>query len=798
LRQNLNFEVDGDFGFIVIETRPQQISSLFRPASFFYMSKPLPNLASETQSSAPNFRQPAAAAIAAMIMAQGLAGNLRADPSKSDDLFADGFSSVQIASLKLPEMVVSDQRAKSLASPKFTEPLRDTPQTVVVIPNTVYEEQAATSLRDVLRNTPGITFQAGEGGGAPGDNLFIRGFGARNDVYIDGVRDPGIVSRDTFNVEQVEVAKGPSSATSGRGSTGGSVNLVTKRPRLGHAGEIEATYGSADYGRATLDVNQSVDTGALAGVAVRLNAVWTDGGVAGRDVVKNRNWGIAPSLAFGLGHPTTVVLAYQHLEQDNIPDYGLPGTLPAAAVAAGQTLDDIDWSNFYGLAARDYEKTKSDLATVIVEHTFNPAASLRNLTRYGRNTRDAVITPPRAASAANAAADPGFDDSVAQMRRTDTKYQDRQDEIVANQTDLTLQFATGPVKHDLSAGLEVSREDQKSHGKTDTYAHGRPPVTDFYHPNPDDPYTPDIVRTGAVTKAIADSGAVYAFDTLKFGRHWELTGGARWEVLDADYKTVAADGAVARFQRTDDMASWRAGLVYKPVKNGSIYAGYGTSFNPAVDGNQGLTLGASGNNSADLAPEKSRSYEIGAKWDVAHRRLALTAALFRTEKTNARTTNDAGDTILAGDQQVDGVEFGATGRLTERWSVFGGYAYMDGEVKSSGVANQVDAALQYVPKQTFNLWTTYRLPAGFSLGAGTQFTDGYFYALPSATDTPAQGLGTRYWLYSAMVSWQVNKTLSLRLNVTNLTDERYIDRGYRGHVIPGAGRTVLLTAGLSF
>jgi catecholate siderophore receptor len=763
------------------------------------MSNALPNLASDSRRpSTSTLRQPTAAAIAAMIMAHGLSAPLGAAPSQLGEPQADGFTGIEIAKLKLPEMTVNDQRAKPLSSPKFTQPIRDTPQTIVVIPNKIYAEQGATSLRDVLRNTPGITFQAGEGGGAPGDNLFIRGFGARNDVYIDGVRDPGVVSRDTFNVEQVEVAKGPSSATSGRGSTGGSVNLVTKQPRVGDAAKLEATYGSADYGRATLDVNHSVADGALAGAAIRLNAVWTDGGVAERDAVKNRNWGIAPSLAFGLGSPTTVVLTYQHLEQDNIPDYGLPGTLPAQAIADGKTLADIDWSNFYGLTARDYEKTRSDAASLIVEHTFQPGTTLRNLTRYGRNTRDAVITPPRAASAANAATDPGFDAGVAQIRRTDTKYQDRQDEVVANQTNLAVQFATGPIKHDVAAGVEVSREDQTSYGKTDTYANGRPPVTDFYHPNPDDPYSPGIERTGAVTKAVADSGAVYAFDTLKFGRHWELTGGARWEVLDATYKTRAADGTVARFQRTDDMVSWRAGLVYKPAKNGSLYAGYGTSFNPSVDGNQGLTLGATGNNGADLAPEKNRSYEVGTKWDVAHKRLALTAALFRTEKTNAKTTDTAGNTVLAGDQQVDGLELGATGRITDDWSVFGGYAYMDGTVKSSGVATQVDAALQYVPKQTFNLWTTYRLPAGFTVGAGAQFTDGYFYALPSATATPSQGLGTRYWLYSAMASYQVNPHLSLRLNVTNLANERYIDRGYSGHVIPGAGRTVLLTAGLSF
>lgn len=736
--------------------------------------------------------RPSPPALTALALLHGLVPSLHANDD--DQLTTAGHDNPEA----LPKLVVRDAKPSALASPKYTEPLRDTPQTVVVIPAAIYTEQGATSLRDVLRNTPGITFQAGEGGNAPGDNLFIRGFGARNDVFLDGVRDAGVLSRDTFNIEQVEVVKGPSSSTFGRGSTGGSVNQVTKTPGLRDAAKIEATAGNAAYARATLDANQALPSSPLPGAAVRLNAVWTDAGVAGRDAVKNRNWGVAPSLALGLGTPTTVTLAYQHLAQDNRPDYGLPGTLPAVALAAGQTIADLDWSNFYGLLARDYEKIESDGATAIVTHKFPGGAALRNLTRYGRNTRDAVVTPPRAATPANAASDPGFDATVAQIRRTDTKYQDRRDEILANHTNFNASFSSGPVQHDFGGGIEVSREDQRSDAKTDLFSSGRPPVTDLYHPNPHDAYTPAIVRTGAFTKAIADSGAVYAFDTAKLGPQWELNAGARWENFDVNYRNVAADGTSTRFQRTDDMLSWRGGLVFKPVPEGTLYAGYGTSFNPSADSSQGLALAGSGVTSANLAPEKNISREIGAKWDFLKTRLSTSLAFFRTEKTNARTTDAAGDTVLAGDQRVEGIEIGVNGRLTDTLSVFSGYAYMEGTVKSSGVAQQVDAALQYVPRQTFNLWATQRLPAGFTLGAGAQFTDGYFYALPSATATPSSGVGTRYWLYGAMAAYEVNQHLTLRLNVNNLTDERYIDRGYGGHVIPGAGRTALLNATYSF
>lgn len=717
---------------------------------------------------------------------------------------------------KLADVTVIGQTVKDVSSPKYTEPLRDIPQTIVVIPSSVYSEQGATSLRDVLRNTPGITFQQGEGGSAPGDNLFIRGFGARNDIYVDGARDPGVLTRDTFNIESVEVSKGPSSATSGRGSTGGSVNQVSKMPRLENFTKLDATIGNGDYKRSTLDVNQALDSTVLKGAAVRVNAVWNDAGVVGRDEIFNKSWGIAPSLAVGLGTPTTLTLSYFHLHQNNLPDYGLPMTLPAGAIASGKTINDLDWSNFYGLVSRDYEHIDSDAVTGIIEHKFDDDTSLRNLTRYGVNRRDAIVTPPRAASipptvpsATNGMLDPGYNPAIAQMRRTDTKYQDRDDKTLSNQTNLTTAFQTGALKHSLTTGIEVSREDQKSYTKVDDNVAatapnaGRPPVTDLYHPDPHQPYTGSIHRNGAYTAAIADSGAIYVFDTLKFNPQWEVNFGGRYELLDVSYKTVTAPtttvpSAVARFQRTDDMFSWRGGIVFKPVESGSIYAGYGTSFNPSVDAAQGLSLAATGATNANLAPEKNRSYELGTKWDLVKKKLAVSAALFRTEKTNARTTDASGATVLAGNQKVDGLELGATGNITDVWTVFGGYAYMDGKVDASGIPTQVDAQLTYVPKQSFNLWTTYRLPIGLTLGAGAQFTDGYFFALPSATATPVISPKSRYWLYSAMASYPVTKHLTLRLNINNLTDEQYMDRGYQGHFTPGVGRTFLLNASYSF
>lgn len=238
----------------------------------------------------------------------------------------------------------------TLSSPKYTQPLRNTPQTVAVIPQQIFNQQSATTLREVLRNTPGITMNIGEGGtGYPsGDTVMIRGFNARADVYIDGTRDVGAVGRDAFNIESVEVAKGPASVTAGRGSVGGSINLVTKGASLWNAAEVRLTGGTSDHKRGTFDVNRRLGQSA----AFRLNGMWQDVAYPGRELVKYKSWGLAPSLAFGLGTATTFTLNYSHVKQNNVPDWGLPGLLPDVATANHVTADDLDWSNFYGILSR--------------------------------------------------------------------------------------------------------------------------------------------------------------------------------------------------------------------------------------------------------------------------------------------------------------------------------------------------------------------------------------------------------------------------------------------------------------
>lgn len=671
------------------------------------------------------------------------------------------------------ESVEVTGRLTGVSTPKLTEPLRDIPQTITVIPRAVMQEQGATTLRDVLRNVAGITFQAGEGGVPAGDQLSIRGFSARTDMFVDGVRDFGGYSRDSFNMEQVEVAKGPTSTLAGRGSTGGAINQVSKAPNLSPSADAAISAGTASYQRSTLDVNQPLPDFPIPGSAIRVNAMWTDTNVPNRERVHAERWGVAPSIGFGAGTATRATLSYFKLKQDNLPDYGLPwvpaNTNPELQAYANGTAP-VDQSNFYGLVNRDFEKTDTDLATIDVAHDFGGATIVRNLTRWGRNVRDSVITAPRFAA---------VNTRTALNRQFQSR--DMTDDIVANQTNVTTRFAAGGVQHAIAAGVEFSSEHSINYARTAPAA----PTADLFNPNPDDPFAGPITRTGANTDGNANSAAAYAFDTVNIGSHLELTGGLRWDRFAVDYTSTAVTGVPTAFERTDTMTSGRAGAIFKPRTEGSLYVGFGTSFNPSAEG---LSLSAA---NVGLEPEKTRNLELGTKWDLFRQQLSATAALFRTEKTNSRTPGvNPGDppTVLAGRQRVEGFEVGISGRLRHWWTAIANYAHMRSTIEASNRPAELDQNLALTPENTLSLWTTVDLPRGIGIGGGAQYMDSVFRNATNTTGVPS------YWLLNATASYAVNTHLTLRVNGSNLADADYVDRIGGGHYIPGPGRQLLVTA----
>jgi catecholate siderophore receptor len=661
-----------------------------------------------------------------------------------------------------------------LTSPKYTEPLRDTPQTITVIPESVIKAQGATTLRDVLKNVTGISIQAGEGGVPSGDNLSIRGFNARTDIFVDGIRDTGSYSRDPFNVEQIEVSKGPSSSFVGRGSTGGSVNMASKSPRRGRSGSFNLTGGSPSYQRGTFDYNAPIKN--IKGAAFRLNGMFTNSNSPGRNAVETKRWGLAPSLGFGLGTGTSMVISYNHMDTKNLPDYGIPWVpatnIPLAAYA--NQAPPVDFNNFYGLKTRDFEKTFTRMGTTEIRHDLNGSMMLQSVLRYGKTKRDSVIASPR------------FLDNNSTIIRRELQSRDQNDTIATSQTNLTAVTKTGALHHTVVAGVEFTREGSQNFARTGPAT----PNTDLYHPDPDQPYAGPIARTGANTKAVSHTKAAYAGDTVKLGDHWQVSGSLRFDDFKLNYKTTAVGGAVTPFQRIDSMWSGRTAVVYKPQQAGSFYFGYGTSLNPSAEG---LSLTTA---TANLKPEKSRSYEAGTKWDLIANRVAVSAAWFRTEKVNARTPGiNPGDppTILDGQQNVDGVEFGFSGNITDRLQTITSYTYMKSRIVQSNNAAEAGREFGNTPRHSFNVWSNYQLPKGFDLGGGITYTGERFNG-----NTNTSRLAQGYWVADATAAYRVSEELTLRLNVNNLTNERYIDRVGGGHFVPGPGRMAMMSLDYGF
>jgi catecholate siderophore receptor len=702
-------------------------------------------------------------------------------------------------SVQLPPVSVQGQggqtgyKVDEPTLPKFTEPLRDTPQTINVVPKQVIEQRGATTLREVLRNVPGVTVNAGEGGGPQGDNLRIRGFAANTDLFLDGMRDISQTSRDPFNLQQLEVLKGPSSIAFGRGSTGGIINQVSKTPFTGQAFYDGAlTVGTDMTKRAAIDLNQPLTDGlSLGGAALRLNALIHDSDFAGRDEINNSRWGFAPSLTVGQNRDTRATLSYFHFEQDNLPDYGLP--LINGRVPAG-----IDQGNYYGLKNIETEQTKNDIATLKVEHDVNDSMMLRNQFRYEYDTRYAIVSPPRASAftLANGLVTHNVSNAatLAAANNGNASGRDTYNELIINQTDLTSRFATFGIDHALVTGVELSREVFDNHA----FSYTGIAAASAFSPNPDAVFG-NFTR-GTVSHVSADTFGVYAIDTIKLSKQWEVVGGVRWDRMTTDSSATTAAGVRTDLSRTDEMPSWRAAVVYKPVEAGSVYVSYGTSFNPSAE-SLSLAVDAGGANtsanSANLPPEKNESYEIGTKWEVLDKRLFLTGAIFRIVKTNARTQdplNLTDFTVLEGEQRVDGFEIGAVGRITRDWQVFAGYTYLDGKVTKSRNAAELGNQTGNTPHHSFSAWTTYDLTQRFQVGFGTQYVSERTISTTNTARLPS------YWLFDAMLGYKVSENVDLRLNLLNLTDEFYIDRVHTGggHGVPGAGRTALLTTAFHF
>lgn len=677
-------------------------------------------------------------------------------------------------------------------SPKMTAPLLDTPRSVQVVPKQVMSDQSASSLQDVLQNSPGITFAAGEGGRAGGDLPVIRGQNAASSLFLDGMRDASMQARDTFNLEQVEIIKGPDSVYSGRGGAGGSINLVSKAPKAKDAIEVTGQIGTDRNYRGTVDSNWRLGEKS----AFRLNVMGTKGDVPGRDRAVNfERWGVAPSLMLGMGTPTRITLSYYHYQNDSMPDYSIPYD-PRVGLPVTETLG-ISRKNFYGLAERDFMKTRDGMATVDFQHDFSDKLTLRNVVRYGRETADYLATQPDL-TLANLPA--GIVNRPAYGRYYTTK-------AFANQTDLSGEFLTGAVKHGFDLGFEYTSVKQTMAYTNDqvlssdgvTKCPADLTQTSLRNPDPNVAYPCRTARSWPAPYA-TDTLALYGFDTLKFDEQWQASVGLRWD----NYRTSGHDKKKQGYSRTDNLFNYQLGLAYKPVPQGTIYASYGTSSTPsAVAGATASDILRKSSDEA-AAPEKSRSVEAGVKWLVLDERLTLTGAVFQDTRRNTNIEVLPNEYEQAGQTRVRGIELGFSGSITPAWNIYGGYTFLDSKLirggrKDIGAEGQ---DLPNTPRNAFSLWSTYKVLPELTLGGGAYYVDkvyGNADAGVDASGAPKARWVPSYWRFDAMAKYKFSSHLALQLNVLNVFDQTFYTRARpKNHAALGTGRAALLSVRLRY
>jgi catecholate siderophore receptor len=687
-------------------------------------------------------------------------------------------------------------KADYVSSNKITGPLLNTPQTVTVVPGTIIQERKTTTLIETLRQTPGITIDAGENAFGSGGNAFnIRGFNSTGNVFIDGTRDNGSYVKDTYNTEQVEIIKG-AAADNGRGGAGGYVNIVTKTPKLENFVESNVGIGFDEYDsemrrRAALDVNQAYGT-----TAVRLNSFIQDGGVAGRDIAEANAWGVAPSLAFGLGTDTRAIFQYEHVERRDVPDSGVSFNRGGDGIWIGGAGVNTNGSGtgsrdtYFGRRT-DFDDVNADAFTARFEYDIAPGVTITNQTRWAEINREADYH--FASAPTIGAAGHGF--------------YDRTNESLYNQTNLSARFTTGSWRHTLSTGVEFSRE------KADAFRFDS---------------TPPISHESSNVKI--DTAAAYLYDTIELSKKWQVVGGLRVEHYDVELEGDNLAGGPA-YSDSDVTVGGKVGVIYKPVKEGSLYASYGISHLPHGSLLSNPDTSRTGENAfpgfvPGADPVELHNYEVGVKWDWLGGKFSTTAALFRTEKHNvAITGRDVGQPAPAtfkgyGEQTVEGIEIGFAGDLTDRWKAFGGLTLLESERNHSAylddVRRRANAAdygtslstngdqLAFTPKVYATLWTTYDFTDKLTLGAGFQYVGESFIGRPDdATRIIKNGVYGKlpdYFLVNLMASYDITDNIELSLNVDNVFDELYLTtanwNGAWGYL--GAPRTYWLSANVKF
>jgi catecholate siderophore receptor len=687
------------------------------------------------------------------------------------DAFADTAAATSDGATSVQSVVVTGQKP-SLTT--LTQPLQNTPQAINVVPAQVLQDEGVVSLQEALKNVPGVTLNAGEGG-SHGDAINLRGFPASDDFFLDGLRDTGFYTRDPFDLEAIEVYKGPASTLFGRGSTGGVVDQVSKQPKLGGFEDGALTFGTNREVRGTADIDAPISDDA----AFRINLMGLRSNVTDRDIVLNQRWGVAPSLKIGFDGPTTFTLDFYHEQENNIPDYGIP-------FVAGRPAP-VPRSDFYGLALYDRNQTNVNIVTGKLSHEFSDDLSVTETARYGNYWFLTLETAPHYDPAkVNPIPVPTASTPLAGI----LTFRDRPHvggviETAMSETQVTYKSHLGWAENALVAGLDLDQE--TSSLKRYVNAISSIPPTLVVNPNPFELIPGGQVLTVRQTPVTAtDTIGVFVLDTLNIGTHWSLIGGIRYDRFHAKFDEPFTN---SHFDHTDNIPSPRAAIVYKANDNASFYFSYGTSFDPSAEN---LSLAA---NSQALPPEKDNTYEGGAKFQFLSGRMAASGSIFRTEMTNARVADPDNPALqaLAGDLLVKGIELDLSGYITPQLEILANYTYLDGKNTTPVAAALTVNPLQNMAPNQVNAWVEYEPNETWKVGTGINYLGRREADVNNTAFVPS------YLTWDAMVSYRLNNHLTLQVNALNLTDALYFTNSYfsspaENHVVPGPGRTVLFTA----
>lgn len=679
------------------------------------------------------------------------------------------------------------------ANSKFTEPLVNTSKIITVVGKEQMEDAGITALRDLMRMQPSVTIGTGEGGNAEGDRFMIRGFDVRNDLFVDGMRDPGSTVRDIFATEQIEISKGPSSTFAGRGTTGGAVNSVAKKAQ--DADFARGTLTAGNDKRATLDANRVINDK----LKVRGNLMVQDSDIAGRNHVYKKGHGAAVAADYQATDKLALGLDVYHLRNEQMPDRGHPWDAKTGAPAK------VDRNNFYGIVGRDFQDTGADIVTGTVDYTVSENTRITSKTRTGETTNKYIVSTPASIPATTTL---GAATTITNRASTG----DFTNEFSGNNTQITHEFHKGEVEHTVVAGFEVSKEKVTNQPpRLNTFnATTNPtgvaaPVLNVLNPN-NNVAAPGIQASNPTTgksTVDADVQSVYLMDTVKLNPKWQVFGGLRHDTFDVTsesfaYAAGASSGQISTVnppvKYNKGFNNWHAGVVYKPKENGSVYVSGSTSSNmpgEMYDGVGDVAYGGLNASVAGFEPERNKVIEVGTKWNLANDNLAVSAVAFQQTKKNKIESNTSNRAAA----EINGVELGVSGNVTDKLSLSGGAVYMDTKVTNSATASNIGKPLANVAEQSASLQAKYQATPKLAVGGSVIHTgkmEGGVFAATGTTKLPSSNR------LDLMAEYQISKKLGVQLNVKNATDKTIYEALYRSgapftYVAPGRTTNVSLT-----